>query len=75
LEAALSILYGDGVAGEVFTVEEFRLRLADIEAVEFDDSVRPDFPAAMRAFEGLVYGAPSRHHQLELLRQALGLGV
>jgi hypothetical protein len=69
-----AVLYGDVVAGEVATVEELRERLATIEALEESEDERPiDTRVAIRAFEALRSEAPSRHHQLEILREALGL--
>ena len=69
-ETSLTVLYGDVVAGEVTTVDEFRLRLEDIVANE-GGSVDP--AKAISAFEALDNEAPSRHHQLEVLREAFGL--
>ena len=73
MKTELSILYGDVVAGDVATVEEFSLRFAAIESLEARGDRRLDSPQAIRAFEALSSEAPSRHHQLELLREALGL--
>lgn len=73
MKTELSVLYGDVVAGQVATVEELRLRLAAIESLEAVDDRRLDSAQAIRAFEALSSEAPSRHHQLELLREALGL--
>ena len=71
-ETSLTVLYGDVVAGEVQTVDEFRERLEDIEANEGRSEI--DTAKAIAAFAALDREAPSRHHQLEALRQALGLG-
>jgi len=74
MKTALNVLYGDVVAGEVATVEEFQHRLAAIESLETrDDDIRLKPAQAIRAFEALETEAPSRHHQLELLRESLGL--
>ena len=69
-----NVLYGDVVAGEVETAEEFRQRLSDIESLETgEDKARIDFGRAVQAFAALLHEAPSRHHQLEMLREALGI--
>jgi len=74
MKTALSVLYGDVVAGNVASAEELRHRLAAIEALEGgDEDIRLNSAHAIRAFEALESEAPSRHHQLELLREALGL--
>jgi hypothetical protein len=74
MKTALNVLYGDVVAGEVVSGEEFRRRLEAIESLEVgDDDPRLNSAHAIRAFDALESEAPSRHHQLELLREALGL--
>jgi hypothetical protein len=74
MKNALNVLYGDVVAGEVGSGEEFRRRLEAIESLEGgDDDARLNSAHAIRAFDALESEAPSRHHQLELLREALGL--
>jgi hypothetical protein len=69
-----NVLYGDVVAGEVETAEEFRQRLSDIEALETGEDEAPiKVAGAVQAFVALLHEAPSRHHQLEMLRDALGI--
>ena len=69
-----TVLYGDVVAGDIATAEEFRQRLSDIESLETgEDKARIDFGRAVQAFAALLHEAPSRHHQLEMLREALGI--
>ena len=69
-----NVLYGDVVAGDVETAEEFRQRLSDIESVETGEDEAPiDVARANQAFVALLHEAPSRHHQLEMLRDALGI--
>jgi hypothetical protein len=73
MKTGLTVLYEDVVAGEVTTLEEFRRRLEAIDSLEpgivSDDNVG----RAVRAFSALEHEAPSRHHQLELLSEALGI--
>jgi hypothetical protein len=68
------VLYGDVVAGDVQTAEEFRQRLSDIESLDTGEDDAPiDVARANQAFVALLHEAPSRHHQLEMLRDALGI--
>lgn len=73
MKGELSLLYGDVAAGEVTTVEEFRRRLEAIELVEREGDSEVNLARAVRAFAALQHEAPSRHHQLELLSDALGI--
>jgi hypothetical protein len=69
-----NVLYGDVVAGDIETAEEFRQRLSDIESLETGgDEPQIAVGRAVQAFDALLREAPSRHHQLELLREALGI--
>jgi hypothetical protein len=67
----LTVLYRDVAAGEIMSVEEFRHRVEAIESLAADG--KPDVGRAVRAFSALKQEAPSRHHQLELLQDALGI--
>jgi hypothetical protein len=71
MRSELTVLYRDVAVGEVLSVEEFRQRLEAIESLAADGELHVG--RALRAFSALRYEAPSRHHQLELLQDALGL--
>ena len=73
MKSELTVLYGDVVAGEVASVEEFRHRLEAIESLAPDRDPALNVGRAVRAFSALEHEAPSRHHQLELLQDALGI--
>jgi hypothetical protein len=70
MKIELTLPCGDVVAGEVESVEAFRQRL---EAIESGSVPEPRVARAVRAFSALAREAPARHHQLEVLRDALGL--
>jgi hypothetical protein len=72
MEGELTLLYRDVVAGEVTSVAEFRQRLETIESLHPDHEVL-SVSRAVRAFSALESDAPSRHHQFELLQDALGI--
>jgi hypothetical protein len=71
MNGELGVLYSAVVAGEVTSVEEFRHRLEGLESLQPAPAL--DVGLAVRAFAALEREAPSRHHQLELLQDALGM--
>jgi hypothetical protein len=73
MKTELTLLYGEVVVGEVPTLEEFRQRLEAIESLEPGIVSDDNIGRALRAFSSLEREAPSRHHQLELLSEALGI--
>ena len=73
MKTGLTVLYEDVVAGEVTTLEEFRRRLEAIDSLEPGIVSDDNLGRAVRAFSALEHEAPSRHHQLELLGEALGI--
>ena len=73
MRSELTLLYRAVVAGEVVSLEEFRHRLEAIKSLEPDRDPELNVGRAMRAFLALEHEAPSRHHQFELLQDALGL--
>ena len=73
MRSELTLLYRAVVAGEVVSLEEFRHRLEAIKSLEPDRDPELNVGRAVRAFSALQHEAPSRHHQFELLQDALGL--
>ena len=73
MRSELTLLYRAVVAGEVVSLEEFRHRLEAIKSREPDRDPELNVGRAMQAFSALEHEAPSRHHQFELLQDALGL--
>jgi hypothetical protein len=73
----LTALLGDASAGEL-TSSDFYERLTDIHLRHLGDDTNSaanqmSRARALRAFEGLTREAPSRHHELERLADALGI--
>jgi hypothetical protein len=73
MRSELDLLYGDVVAGELSSPEEFRLRLEEIQSLDPDSGLELNVRRAVQAVSALKHEAPSRHHQLELLQDALGI--
>jgi hypothetical protein len=73
MKIELTMLYGDVVAGELSSPVEFRQRLEAIQLLEPDGGLELNVARAVRAVSALKHEAPSRHHQFELLQDALGI--
>jgi hypothetical protein len=74
MRSELTVLFREVVAGELSSPEEFRLRLEAIQSLEPHGGFELNVLRAVRAVSALKHEAPSRHHQLELLQDALGIG-
>jgi hypothetical protein len=77
--ADLAALLRDVRAGEL-TSADFYERLSDIHGRHLGDDANSAANEmsrirALRAFEGLTREAPSRHHELERLADALGIST
>jgi hypothetical protein len=73
MKSELTVLYGDVVAGELSSAEEFRLRLETIQSLGPEGDSELNVGRAVSAVSALKHEAPSRHHQFEVLREALGI--
>jgi hypothetical protein len=77
IRADLAALLGDAAAGDLSSAD-FYDRLTQIHTRHLGDNAntpanKTSRARALRAFEHLGREAPSRHHELELIAEALGI--